>query len=162
MKTTPLTAKEDSPGVTLMPPAVFYTCLAAGGILEFFIPTGINGFHHPAVTACGAAIALAGFTFMMLAHELFRKKKTPVPTCEAAAAFVTQGAYRFSRNPMYTGGSAFFIGIGLLAGSAWLICAWLPLGLYLALYVVPREEAYLERQFGNQYRTYQSRVRRWI
>jgi protein-S-isoprenylcysteine O-methyltransferase Ste14 len=63
---------------------------------------------------------------------------------------------------MYVGGSAFFLGIGLLVGSLWMLAAYLPLGLYLWLYLIPREEAYMERVFGDEYRTYCRRVRRWL
>ena len=52
---------------------------------------------------------------------------------------------------MYLGGSLFFIGIALTAGSLWLLVAYPPLGLYLALYVIPREEAYMMRANGDDY-----------
>ena len=85
-----------------------------------------------------------------------------MPTNLPATRFVARGAYAISRNPMYVGGSAFFLGIGFTAGSLWLLTAYLPLGLYLRLYVVPREEAYLEQTFGDDYRAYCAKVRRWL
>lgn len=63
---------------------------------------------------------------------------------------------------MYVGGSVFFLGIGLAVGSLWLLAAYLPLGLYLSFYVIPREEAYMERIFGDEYRDYRRRIRRWL
>jgi protein-S-isoprenylcysteine O-methyltransferase Ste14 len=63
---------------------------------------------------------------------------------------------------MYLGGSAWFLGIGLLVGSLWMLAAYIPLGLYLSLYVIPREEAYMERTFGDTYGAYCRNVRRWI
>jgi protein-S-isoprenylcysteine O-methyltransferase Ste14 len=35
-------------------------------------------------------------------------------------------------------------------------------GLYLSLYVIPCEEAYMERVFGEEYSAYCRRVRRWL
>lgn len=72
-----------------------------------------------------------------LAHEKFKKTGANVPTNLPATTFIVQGAYRFSRNPMYVGGSAFLLGIGIMAGSWWLLVAYIPLGLYLAFYVIP-------------------------
>jgi protein-S-isoprenylcysteine O-methyltransferase Ste14 len=99
---------------------------------------------------------------MAAADRTFKRLGTPVPTNLPASQFVVQGPYRFSRHPMYVGGSAFFLGIGLTAGSLWILAFYLPLGLYLALYVVPREEAYLERAFGDDFRQYCRNVRRWM
>jgi protein-S-isoprenylcysteine O-methyltransferase Ste14 len=153
---------QDSPSVNLMPPAVFSACLILGGILEFLFPTKLPLLSSYMRVTVGLAVAGAGFAFMMAAHELFKRIGTHVPTNLPASTLVVRGAYRFSRNPMYVGGSAFFLGIGLMVGSWWMLAAYLPLGLYLALYVIPREEAYMTRVFGDQYRAYCRNVRRWI
>ena len=154
--------ENDSPGVNLMPPAVFYACPACGGLLEFVFPHNFSVLSAPLRIALGLIVGIAGFIFMVVAHETFKRSATAVPTNQSATTFVVKGAYRFSRNPMYVGGSAFFLGIGLVAGSLWIFAFYLPLAFYLALYVVPREEAYMERGFGNDYRLYRSKVRRWI
>ena len=99
---------------------------------------------------------------MTIAHEKFKRSGTNVPTNRPAIVIVVRGVYRFSRNPMYLGGSGFFLGIALIAGSLWLVAAYIPLGLYLGLYVIPREEAYMARAYGDDYRAYCRRVRRWI
>ena len=99
---------------------------------------------------------------MCWAYEAFERIGTSVPTNRPASAFLIDGVYKRSRNPMYVGGSAFFLGLGIVSGSLWMIAAFVPLGLYLSLYVVPREEAYMERAFGEDYRQYRMRVRRWL
>jgi protein-S-isoprenylcysteine O-methyltransferase Ste14 len=145
-----------------MPPTVFYACLILGGVLEFLFPHDFPILSKPVRLVLGLMLGGAGFVFMLIAHEKFKRIGTNVPTNLPATTFVLQGAYRFSRNPMYVGGSAFFLGIGLLVGSLWMLAAYLPLGLYLWLYLIPREEAYMERVFGDEYRTYCRRVRRWL
>ena len=152
----------DSPGVNIMPPTVFYACLILGGILEFLFPSNFPVLSKSLRIVLGLVIGGAGFAFMAVAHEKFKRIGTNVPTNLPATTFVVEGAYNFSRNPMYFGGSVFFLGIGLAIGSLWLLAAYVPLGLYLALYVVPREEAYMERVYGEEYRAYCNRVRRWI
>ena len=99
---------------------------------------------------------------MTIAHETFKRLGTNVPTNLPATTFVVQGAYNISRNPMYVGGSAFFLGIGIAIGSLWMMAAYIPLGLYLSLYVIPREEAYMQRTFKDNYRNYCKEVRRWL
>jgi protein-S-isoprenylcysteine O-methyltransferase Ste14 len=154
--------KVDSPGVNLMPPTIFLICLIIGGSLEFFIPSAIPVLWTPLRLTLGLLIAVSGLAFMLAAHQQLQRMGTNVPTNLPATTFVVQGAYALSRNPMYVGGSAFFLGIGLALGSLWLLVAYLPLGLYLSLYVIPREEAYLQRVFGGEYRAYTRRVRRWL
>jgi protein-S-isoprenylcysteine O-methyltransferase Ste14 len=153
---------DDSPGVNIMPPLVFFGCLVSGGAMEFFVPSEFPIFSRLTRIGFGIAIGGFGFAFMMVAHETFKRIETNVPTNLPATAFVVQGTYGISRNPMYVGGSAFFIGIGLAIGSIWMLAAYIPLGLYLSLYVIPREEAYMERTFGAKYRSYCSKVRRWL
>lgn len=55
-----------------------------------------------------------------------------------------------------------FAGIALLANAPW---ALLPLPVVLAVIqrgVIEREERYLERRFGQEYRRFRARTRRWI
>lgn len=153
---------QDSPGVRLIPPFVFYGCLLLGGVIELFIPSQIPLLSNHMRIVFGLLGGGLGFLFMMLAHEKFKRIKTHVHTNMPASTFITKGAYRFSRNPMYVGGSAFFLGIGLTVGSIWMMVAYLPLGLYLSRYVVPREEAYMQRTFGEDYNAYCRNVRRWV
>ena len=162
LATTSYRVEHDSPGVNIMPPTVFYACLILGGVLEFLFPNDFPILSKPVRLVLGLGLGGAGLVFMLIAHEKFKRIGTNVPTNLPATTFVLQGAYRFSRNPMYVGGSAFFLGIGLLVGSLWILAAYLPLGLYLWLYLIPREEAYMERVFGDEYRTYCRRVRRWL
>ena len=154
--------EHDSPGVDIMPPTVFFFCLTLGGVLEFLIPLEFPMLSTLSRIVLGIGFGGAGFVFMTVANEMFKRTGTNVPTNQPATSFVAQGAYRYSRNPMYVGGSFFFLGIGLAAGSLWILVAYLPLFLYLALYVIPREEAYMEREFGEEYKAYCRSVRRWI
>lgn len=74
---------------------------------------------------------------------------------------VQQGPYHFVRNPMYLGHMIFFAGLALVLGS-WIAAA------VLAFHVVwfdsraREDEAHLESLFGEPYRAYRKRVKRWI
>jgi protein-S-isoprenylcysteine O-methyltransferase Ste14 len=55
-----------------------------------------------------------------------------------------------------------YVGIGLLANTAWIFVLLVPLALIIRYGVVAHEEAYLARKFGDAYLAYKSGVRRWL
>ena len=72
------------------------------------------------------------------------------------------GPFRFTRNPIYLGMVLLLSGaaVGLGSLSPWFVIP--PFILAIAFDVIPAEEAMLTETFGDAYRAYQSRVRRWI
>ena len=75
--------------------------------------------------------------------------------------FVSDGPYRFTRNPQYVGDIVFFIGVGVIANSVFLWIAHLLLALVFV--VAPlTEEPWLEEQYGNAYREYRRQVPRFL
>jgi len=79
-----------------------------------------------------------------------------------ATALVTTGPYRYTRNPMYLGLAFLYAGIALAFGLLWALAALPVVLLVVDRVVIPPEERHLEAQFGDEYRAYKSRVRRWI
>ena len=75
---------------------------------------------------------------------------------------MTTGIHGWTRNPIYLGLFLIYGGIGVAAGSPWIPILTLPLALIIRYGVVAREETYLERRFGDAYRDYRARVRRWF
>ena len=85
-----------------------------------------------------------------------------MPSNQVVRALVTTGIHGWSRNPIYVGMLLIYAGIGVAARSPWILILVLPLFVILRYGVVAREEAYLERRFGDSYRDYKARVRRWL
>ena len=152
----------DNPGVIAPPPLIYAGALVAGLLANRssrmparFLPRGLSrafGWH---LVAGGLVIGLLGFREM-------RKAGTNVDPREPTTAIVTEGPYRFTRNPLYLGMTLMYVGIAARANT---LAAILLLPLVLAVMrrgVIEREEAYLERKFGDEYLQYKSRVRRWI
>ena len=105
-----------------------------------------------------SVLGLLGITWVNL--TLGRHFSTTLIVREAHE-MVTGGPYRYARHPMYTAILAILVGWSLLLGS------WL-LALLTALYVLlimgvrtPREEAMLLDKFGDAYRAYMGRTRRF-
>ena len=107
----------------------------------------------------GSALIVAGVGLFVLGLQRFQSFGQVTGT--EVGELVTSGAYRFSRNPQYTGW------IFLLTGAA--ITARSPLALGLALSVVvamriwiPHEERHLEEEFGEDYLRYRAQVPRFL
>ena len=90
------------------------------------------------------------------------KAGTPIRTDRPVPRLVTDGPFRYTRNPGYLGLTMLYAGIAVLRNSLWAILL-LPLVLYvIQRQVIGREERYLERTFGEEYLAYKARVRRWV
>jgi protein-S-isoprenylcysteine O-methyltransferase Ste14 len=112
--------------------------------------------------AVGGGSALLGIAIVSAGIRNFSLAATPVPSNQPVRALVTTGIHGWSRNPIYVGMCLLYAGIGVAAGSPWVLILALPLAITLRYGVVAREETYLERRFGDAYRDYKARVRRWL
>jgi protein-S-isoprenylcysteine O-methyltransferase Ste14 len=110
----------------------------------------------------GIAVVILGMLMIVGAARLFRRAGTPVAPTEPTSALVTDGIYRWTRNPMYLALSLILLGIALATGSLWFF-----IGLAVAIFAVTKlaiekEEIYLADKFGASYLDYKAHVRRWI
>ena len=150
-------------GVIARPPRLFLGAVLLGLAsdhllpLPFAVPASDLGRWIVAGTLIliGLALAAAGI------RDFFRAG-TPVPTNQPTRALVTTGIHGWSRNPIYVGMFLIYAGIGVAARSPWVLVLTLPLAVTIRYGVVAREEAYLERRFGDAYRNYKACVRRWL
>jgi protein-S-isoprenylcysteine O-methyltransferase Ste14 len=110
----------------------------------------------------GAILALPGLGLMFWAWLNFlQKKTTPIPTSEPSA-LVTDGPYRFTRNPMYLGFLPILASVAFFTGSAIYLLSPLMTFYVVDRLFIPYEEAKLERLFGEDYAQLKSRVKRWL
>ena len=153
----------DSPGVPLPPPLLFVLGFLAGLLADGVVPLALLGpDRRGAAVWLGWGAIVSGLVVMLWGIGTFARSRTAVMPHLPASRLVTSGPYRFTRNPMYVGLTLAYAGIALLIDTAWPLLL-LPIVLaVLFLVVVRREERYLERAFGERYRDYRRRVRRWI
>ena len=151
---------EDRPGVMAPPPLIYLGGLAVGFGLEALLPSVDLRTAQRAIL--GPFLLVAGGALMFTFVSAFRRARTPVDPYSATTAIVTSGPYRFTRNPGYLGMALLYTGIALTASAVW---ALVPLPVVVAIVdrgVIAREERYLEAKFGEEYRRYRARVRRWL
>jgi protein-S-isoprenylcysteine O-methyltransferase Ste14 len=80
----------------------------------------------------------------------------------ATRALTFEGPYRFTRNPMYLGLALLLAGLAGIGNALWPLLAVIPVVAIIRTQVIAREETYLENRFGEEYRAYRGRVRRWL
>lgn len=148
-------------GLLGRPPLLYLGCLVAGLILDRVQPLPV-AFPEMISWIAGGGFILIGAAIFAAAVRNFSRAATPVPSNQPVRALVTTGIHGWSRNPIYVGLCLIYAGIGIAARSPWVLILALPLIVVLRYRIVAREEAYLERRFGDAYRDYKARVRRWF
>ncbi len=148
------------PGLRVPPPLVYLLALTVGLAADQIRPLPfLTSFWRYVLGA--TLIALAG-SIMPAVLTRFRRAQTTFDVRQAASALITDGPYRFSRNPSYVGLSLLYAAVGVLVNSGWVLALLVPLLLFMHFRVIPREEAHLEAQFGASDVEYKSSVRRWL
>jgi protein-S-isoprenylcysteine O-methyltransferase Ste14 len=151
---------QDTAGVVAPPPLIFLAGLVVGFAIEALLP----GVDLPALVewGLGALLVVAGLGLLLSFNTLFSRRGTAVEPWKPTTAIVTDGPYRFTRNPAYLGMALTYVGIAVMSSALWVL---LPLPVVLAVIdrgVIAREERYLEGKFGEEYLGYTRRVRRWL
>lgn len=109
------------------------------------------------VVFIGGVIAISG-VFAFLRHSTTTNPMTP----DAAESIVTDGIYRFTRNPMYVGLTLALVGWAVfLANAAALLVPPLFVAWLTHFQIKPEERALVEK-FGRTYADYMADVRRWV
>ena len=153
--------RADSPHVLAPPPVIFLAALASGLMLQSLRPLELFP-HSLTARIAGGCLILGGVALSAAVVHHFARAGTPVTPWRATRRLVVSGPYRFSRNPDYVGQALIVGGLGLLLDVLWVALALVPALVLVRYGVIAREEQYLERRFGEEYRQFRKRVRRWL
>jgi len=153
----------ETAGVIARPPLLYGGFLLAGLALEWLWPLhAFAGLPRERSLLFGVALIAPGGGLLVAAFRRFKAVGTNIPTWQPTTALATDGIYRLSRNPIYLGLTLVYAGLAAAAASLWPLILLVPLLLVMRYGVIAREEAYLTRLFGEEYRAYTARVRRWF
>jgi protein-S-isoprenylcysteine O-methyltransferase Ste14 len=150
----------DTPGVIGPPPLLYVVPLLLGLRVHRALP--VSWLPASVARPLGATLVTAGAALEAWFFATMHRARTPVNPALPVVRVVTAGPFRWSRNPSYTAFTLIYAGVASLRNSLWPML-FLPGVLFgVRRGVIEREERYLERKFGDEYRAYVARVRRWV
>lgn len=153
---------KDRPLIMAPPPAIFLSCLIAGTGVHALFRSTLGSFPDAARPWVGGGLlALAGL-IAASAFLAMARHKTPYNPYKATTRIVQTGAFRFSRNPMYLSLALLLFAAAFLFNAFSFILMAMVFMVILNHGVIQPEETYLERKFGDKYRAYAAKVRRWL
>ena len=155
-------ANKEGAQVRFPPPLVFLGAILLGVIVQLkAVPLSFS-FSPATRIAAGLLILACGVSLVLSARILFlRTGQSPIPW-KPTPELILQGPYRFTRNPMYLGVTLFVVGLGLAVNNLWISLFAAPALLAVHFIAVLPEERYLAESFGESYRSFLARVRRYV
>jgi protein-S-isoprenylcysteine O-methyltransferase Ste14 len=148
------------PGTRLIPPAYFLFALAVMIFFDRAAP-GARFIRSP-VTLVGVMPLAVGLGLVLSTAASLRRHHTTIKPLHEPSTLVTEGTFRVSRNPIYLGMVLMLLGLALMLGSATPFGVVAVFAWWMHTRFIAYEEAVLSERFGDQYRTYQASVRRWV
>src|SRR5829696_8460941 len=151
---------QDNPGVIAPPPLIYAGALIAGLLANRrfripFLPRSLARTLGPSLVVGGLAVGFLGSREM-------RRAETNLDPRKPATTVVTEGPFRFTRNPLYLSMVLIYLGISALANGLAPILLLPVVQRLMRTGVIEREERYLERKFGDEYVQYKVGTPRWI
>jgi protein-S-isoprenylcysteine O-methyltransferase Ste14 len=154
------TVSTDNAGV-MVPPPLIYVAFFLGGVgMQRYVPLP----PLPAWTAriLAGVLVLSWLLITIWSFRRFWVSGTSIVPVRPSTALVIEGPYRLTRNPMYLGLLSLYLGVTCWSGLMWPLILTPVLVWVIHVTVIGREERYLIRKFGDDYRRYQAQVRRWL
>lgn len=153
----------DRPNHIPWPPLLFAGAALIALGLQAILPLPWPEGAWAAVLAMGGLfLGAAGLALDLATLLAFRRHETTVLPHRGATRLITDGPFRFSRNPIYLGNTLLVAGAGLVFGIAWLIPAALAGAYATGKLAIDREEAHLAARFGQDWADYAARTPRWL
>ncbi len=144
----------------IYPPIWLLFGLVATFFLNEFFP-GVR-FTSLAGQLAGGLIIVVGLALLVTANGLFTRAGTDVIPFRNVTALVTDGVFRYTRNPMYLGLALVLFGCAVTVGAATtLVIPPLFMAIVQQRFILA-EEAMLRELFPEEFPAYCARVRRWL
>jgi protein-S-isoprenylcysteine O-methyltransferase Ste14 len=148
--------------VRFPPPLVFlFTLLIGVAIDRYWLPAPLP-IDRMVRIGLGVVVAFCGAGLLVSSRIQFKRTGQSVIPWTPTPALIIQPPYTFTRNPMYVGMTLVQIGLGIALGNRWIIALAVPALLIVHVIAVLPEEKYLALKFGEPYRAYLGKVRRYL
>lgn len=144
----------------IYPPLMVLAGLVIQGVIAFFAP--IEPLLAPLWQYIGVGLMLSAFATILYLARGFSKNETTILPDGEPSQLMEGGLFTISRNPIYVAMALLLTGSGLAFGHL-LALLVVPIFIVLVQQIwIVKEEEYLEAAFGQHYRNYKMRVRRWL
>jgi len=153
---------KDRPLIIAPPPLIFLGCLIAGGGEHALFRSTLGSFPETARPWVGGGLLVLAGLITASAFLVLHWHKTPSNPYKATTRIVKTGVFRFTRNPMYLSLALLLFAAAFAFNAFSFILMAMIFMLILNHGVIQPEETYLERKFGDEYRAYTAKVRRWL
>ncbi len=150
----------DRASVVAFPPALFGSTLVGALLIRFAFPTPL--LANAVALPVGALVLAVGIAALLTSFRSMITHNTTINPSGATTTIVTDGIYRYTRNPMYLSLTVIYVAVCVMANAWWGLLLLVPLLLVVQKGIIEREEQYLIRKFGDEYGHYKARVRRWL
>ena len=144
----------------IYPPIWLAFGLTAIFVLNEFLPG--PRFTSGVSQGLGGALIVIGLWLLVSAGGLFHRAGTDLVPFRNVTSLVTEGVYRFTRNPMYLGMLSVLFGCAVTVGSTFALAVPVLFGIIIELRFIRPEEAMLRELFPADFAAYCERVRRWL
>jgi len=158
-----MTDTHDTAGVIAPPPLLALAVVLLGLALDWLLPAYVLSvlLSLEDRIVIGVLLIAAGLGLAVSALGSFKSAKTHAEPWKPSTALVTEGIFKWLRNPMYVGGTFILAGLSIMLASDWMLVMTIVFVPVIHVGVVKREERYLKAKFGESYRQYKTRVSRY-
>jgi protein-S-isoprenylcysteine O-methyltransferase Ste14 len=146
-----------------LPPAIIF--LVFGGLMYLlaeFLPVGYFDFFGRSYLIIALLFLAVVISFAALIQFYQVKTTTNPKNPSKASSLVTNGIYKYSRNPMYLGLLLILLGWALWLANAFNVLLAAGFVSYMNTFQIQPEESSLASLFGKEYKHYCIGVRRWF
>lgn len=144
------------------PPVLFLSAILSGWLLQKAWPLTWPGLNDPPAKFIGWAFVVGGFGIAIWALATMMRQSAEFRPHAEATVLVTSGPFRRFRNPMYLGYAMILLGLADAAQNVWIAMMTPVFMVAVTWLAILPEERHLDAKFGDAYRSYKERTRRWI
>lgn len=119
--------------------------------------------YYPIMQVFGVSFVVVGALIFTYSSGVFviHGKGTPVPI-DPPEILVTNGLYKYTRNPMYLSYLSIFLGEFMFLGHIALLIYFIMMCVFITFFVTHYEEPELKKRFGKKYLEYMKSTPRWF
>jgi len=144
----------------LLPPVLVLIIAIAMSVVQVVLPGPV--IVSEPYNWSGLALFLAGPALALIGARRFDKVGTNIKTFNEPTLLVTDGLFKWTRNPMYLGLTLFLLGLAVLLGTLFPFLGPVVFAVTADRWYIPFEEAALQHKFSERYEAYKRATRRWI